>query len=389
MPDPIDIVAAILLALASIGAVFALAAAWMIGGVRPAAFTHATLPPVTILKPLHGDEPALCDNLATVFAQDYPAPVQVIAGVRDADDPALAHFRRIAATYPAVACDMIVDPERHGPNNKVSNLTNMSRAIRHPLIIIADSDVAWAPDTLRRLANALADPRVGLATCLLIGRGDAGFWSRVAGMDLSYRFIPQVILGSALGLARPALGPTMALRRDTLSAIGGFEAFCHVLADDYEIGRAVRALGLRTIVPPLFVTHGCGEGSLRALVTHELRWSVTIARIDRAGFAGSIVTHALPLAIAGMIVSGLAIESHVIAGVTLLARMLVKIRIDMAAGRSSGPLWLLPLRDLLSFAIFCASFAINKVDWRGAQFRVTRDGKLLPLRGGVQKGPIQ
>lgn len=386
LTDPIDwqdIIVALFLTCASMGSLFALAAALLAGRYRPRPANDAALPAVTILKPMHGDEPALIANLTAAFAQDYPAPVQIIGGVRDRRDPALHRFLDVAAAFPLVDAVAIDNPRLHGANNKLSNLANMATAIRHPLVVIADSDVAWPPGTLRRLAAALAQPGVGIATCLHVGRGDAGFWSRVAAMDLSYRYMPMVMVGTAMGMAHPALGPTMALRRDTLAAIGGFAAFGEVLADDYEIGRAVRATGLRSVLPALFVVHGCGEASLAALVAHELRWSITIARIDPPGFVGSIITHAVPLALIGAAIGQFDVEPLAVLAVALAARWIVKLRIDAVSGHASGPAWLLPLRDVLSFAIFCASFAINKVDWRGAQFRVTRDGKLQSMQGTV------
>lgn len=365
----------LLLTLAGAGALFSAAAALLVGRYR-AMPVAGDMPAVTVLKPLHGAEPALGANLATLFAQAYPAPVQVIAGVRNADDPARAVLADAARHAPHVALDSIADATRHGTNNKLSNLINMATHIRHPLVVMADSDVAWPPDTLRQLAAALADPTVGLASCLHAGRGDAGFWSTVAAMDISYRYMPSVIVGTALGLAKPALGPTMALRRETLDAIGGFAAFSDVLADDYEIGRAVRGLGLKTMLPRCFVVHGCSESSLAALVAHELRWSVTIFRIDPGGYAGSVMVHALPLALLGAAAAGFSAASLWVLAGTLLARAAVKIRMDMVSGVVSGPLMLMPFRDVLSFGIFWATFFVHDVDWRGTKFRVTRDGKL-------------
>lgn len=376
-------IAALLMCLACIGALFGLAAVVLAGRYRAVPLADAKLPSITVLKPLHGAEPALEANLNSVFAQDYPAPIQIIAGVSDPDDPARACFAAVAARHPNIVSHIIVDALQHGLNNKLSNLTNMAPAIEHGLVVIADSDVAWMPDTLRRLASAMGDPTVGLATCLHVGRGDVGFWSRMAAMDISYRYMPMVIVGTAMGLARPALGPTMAMSRDALESIGGFARFATVLADDYEIGRAIREQGLQTILPPLFVTHGCAESSLGALLAHELRWSLTIARIDFAGFIGSITLHALPLALLGMVLANFPIESWIVLGTVLAARWATKARIDAVAGRSSGPAWLLPIRDLLSFGVFCATFVIKKVDWRGAQFRVTRDGKLHSLQGSA------
>ena len=371
----VDIVVAILLGLAVAGTLFLLAAVALVGRYQPHRVSGDG-PPATILKPLHGAEPALAANLATAFAQLYGAPVQIIAGARNADDPALGIIAQVAADHPLGRLDVVNDATRHGANNKLSNLANMANRIRYPLVVIADSHVAWSTDTLAQLAAALEDGDVGLVSCLHAGRGDAGLWSVMAAMDISYRYMPSVIVGTALGLANATLGPTMALRRETLAEIGGFEAFADLLADDYEIGRAVRKLGLKSVLPRCFVAHGCCEQSLYELVMHELRWSLTIRRIDPAGYSGTLLLHSFPLALCATIVDALSPESLVVLGASLLARIAVKLRMDAVSGIVSGPILLIPLRDLLSFAIYWTSFFVQDVDWRGSKFRVTRDGKL-------------
>ncbi|OYY67383.1 bacteriohopanetetrol glucosamine biosynthesis glycosyltransferase HpnI [Sphingomonas sp. 28-63-12] len=371
----LSVAAIIFLGLAMIGAGINIAAAII---ARPPGGVPALpgWPPITVLKPLHGGEPALAANLQSLFGQDYPGAVQIIFGTRNADDCALGVVAAMRVAFPDADIDIVVSDRRCGANNKLSNLANMDAVGRHPIVIIADSDVAWAPDTLRRLAIAVAEPGVGLASCLHIGRGDAGFWSQLAAMDISYRFMPSVLMGVALGMAKPALGPTMAFRRDTLNRIGGFAAFADVLADDYQIGRAVRALGLRSVISTFYITHGCAESSLRGLIAHEMRWTVTIFRIDPLGFAGSVVVHTLPLALIGAALAGFSTAGLAVLAAALGSRIVVKLRMDAASGAVSGALILLPLRDLLSFALFCATFFVHKVYWRGSQFRVTRDGRL-------------
>lgn len=371
----LEIVALAALAIASIGVGLNLVMAVL---ARPASpvVEPCVWPAITVLKPLHGAEPALAENLATLFAQDYPGEVQVVFGTRDADDPALVLARQFAAARPDGHVTVAADNSRHGANNKLSNLINMDRHARNPIVVIADSDVAWPADTLRRLVAALARPQAGLVSCLHVGRGDAGWWSHLGAMDISYRFMPSVLLGVKAGLATPVLGPTMAMTRTTLDRIGGFAAFADVLADDYEFGRAVRALGLKTLTPGFFITHGCLESGAAALVRHEMRWTVTIFHIDRAGFAGSIVLHALPLALIGAGLAGFCPLSLGVVAAAFGVRAVVKWRIDRASGTVSGPLWLMPFRDILSFGELLATFFVHKVDWRGSQFRVTRDGKL-------------
>ena len=361
--------------LAVLGCAYTLAAAWLVGGYRAGPVPPASAQPVSVLKPLHGTEPRLLDNLRTLVAQDYGAPVEILFGLARADDPALAVVEQLRAEFPAADIKVIIDATRHGSNAKMSNVINIADQARHPLIVLADSDVAWPADTLARLNAALAEPGVGVASCLHVGRGDAGFWSVLGAMDISYRFLPSIVIGIATGLAQPTLGPTLALRRETLEAAGGFRAFADVLADDYETGRAVRALGLKTVVPAFTITHSGDEADAGTLIRHEVRWTRTIKGIDPWGFAGSIVTHPVPLALgAALLLGTLALP---LLAAALLLRWLLMARVDAVTASNAGPLWLLPLRDCLSGALFVATFFVDNVMWRGTRYSVASDGRIF------------
>jgi ceramide glucosyltransferase len=253
----------------------------------------------------------------------------------------------------------------------------MTSAIAHEVIVLSDSDIAVAPDHLARLLTALDQPEVGAVTCLYRGRGDAGFWSRIGAAGLSYQFLPNATFAAARLWGDACMGSTIALRRDTLDRIGGFTRFADILADDHAIGQAVRALGLRVVIPPMLVTHGSDETSFGALWRHELRWAATVRSVTpTAAYAGSLITFPLPLALIGMIMHPLAGLAVMIAA--LLARLMVARRIDAVAGAHTASFGLLPARDLLSFAIFVASFVARSVDWRGARLTMGLDGRIAP-----------
>jgi ceramide glucosyltransferase len=185
-----------------------------------------------------------------------------------------------------------------------------------------------------------------------------------------------VVFGLAHGLAHPCFGSTIALKKSVLAEIGGFEAFRDRLADDYEMGKAIRSRGYTIALPPLAVAHTCAETSLAALFRHELRWARTIRAVDRIGYAGSAVTHALPLALLGAACLGFSYEGLTVIVAILCARLHLKQRIDRILGREGPPFWLLPLRDVLSFVVFIGSFFAVRVDWRGQPYRVHPDGVL-------------
>lgn len=323
--------------------------------------------PVSLLKPLHGAEPRLRENLQSFLDQAWAAPIQLVAGVQRPDDPAAG----IARSLPVA---LVVDATAHGANAKVSNLINMAPAARHDLIVLSDSDMAVSPHYLATLAGALAQPGVGAVSCLYRGRGDAGGWSRFAAAMLSYQFLPAVGLGLHLGLAQPCMGSTIALRRATLDSIGGFARFADLLADDYAIGEAIRAEGLRVAVPPLLTVHACDETSLAAIWRHEVRWAATVRLIDPAGFAGMTALHPLPAALLLTLIAPLPGLALVVAAIG--ARLVLKRVVDRIAGASTAPAWMLPARDLLSFAVHCRAFTVRSVDWRGRSLRMAESGRV-------------
>jgi ceramide glucosyltransferase len=331
-------------------------------------------PGVTILKPLHGAEPRLKANLATFLAQNHLGPIQLVCGIQDRCDPARAAVEELQREYPAADIALVVDPARHGANAKVGNLINMMGAAQQDVIVLSDSDMAVTPDYLAALLRALAQPNVGAVTCFYAGRCDAGFWSRVSAGIVSHVALPDMVVGYTTGLARPCMGSTIAFTRNTFDAIGGFECFADVLADDHAIGAAVAELGLKVEIPPLVLTHACAEPSFAALWRQKLRWAATIRGLQPWGYAGSVVTRPLPLALlAALFVpqAGLAL-----ALAALAIRSAVVLKVDRIAATRSAPLWLIPLIDSVEFIVFAASFFTRKIDWRGSRLTMAGAGRI-------------
>ncbi len=334
---------------------------------------------ISLLKPLHGAEAGLRQNLAAHFLQQLQNPLQIVFGVQRSDDPAASVARTVMADYPQVPAALAIGDRPAVPNRKIANLIQMRPLARGDILVLIDSDIRPPPDHLRRVLAALAKPGVGIVTCPYFGVGETGLWSDVAGMGISYQFLPNVITGVSLGMAKPCMGSTIALRHETLERIGGFDAFGGVLADDYAMGAAVRSLGLSSAMATSLVAHGCCERSLGEVVRHELRWARTVKGVDFAGHAGSLVTHPVPLAAIAAILTGFAPPAVVVLAAAVVARFLLAAAIDRAAQRRGRLLWLLPLRDMLSFAVFVGSFLGRAVEWRGEKFHVTTNGDLSPV----------
>ena len=365
--------------LAICGSIYALFAAWLAGRLeRLARPKPESFPSVTILKPLHGAEPGLAENLASFCRQDYPGPLQMVCGIQDPADPAGGVVRQLAAMAKNVQVDLVSNPAQHGQNRKISNLINMMALARHDVIVLADSDMKVTSGYLSDIVAALEAPGVGAVTCLYRGLPGDNLWSQLASMNIDQRFLPNVLVGLHLGLAKPCFGSTIAMTVKTLKDIGGFEAFKDQLADDYLIGEAVRKLRLKVAIPPIVIGHSCPESSFAELWVHELRWARTIRLVDPAGYAGSVVTHPLPFAFAALALGGITILSVGSVVLALAARAIIPLQLPKIDGGLKGSLWLLPIRELLSFAVFVASFLPLPVTWRGHSYDVGSDGTLTP-----------
>lgn len=347
--------------------------------------------PVTVLKPLCGAEPELYHCLRSFCEQSYPG-LQLIFGVQDPADPALAIVERLEAEFPELDLEVVVDPRRHGASAKVSNLINMMRAARHEWLVLADSDVRVPAGYLVAVAAPLADPAVGIVTCPYRGlpvvrNGRAGIWSVLGALFINDWFIPSVRVGSLLGSQDFVSGVTVALRRDTLEAIGGFRAIADQLADDYRLGELSRRRGLTTLLSNMVVDSWVDEGSLAQLVQHELRWLRTIRAVRPGGYACAALTFSLPLAALGCALAGATPVTAALLAGTYGLRMMLHFTSGGPETRGAKPwtaLWVVPLGDLLALALWCWGFAAREVKWREARYRVARDGSAYPISRGFE-----
>lgn len=377
----LEALAAVCGACAALGILYTLAAFALVGRffARPAS-VPTSFPPVTVVKPLHGGEWALLDNLSSFCCQDYPGQVQYLFGAADSADPALRAVDELKRLHPGAHITVVTDSRQYGPNRKVGNLINMMPQAQHDVLVFADSDVGVAPDYLRRVVGELQRPGVGLVTCIYRGQPDPGLWPRLSAMATNYQFLPGVVIGVALGMARPCFGQTIAMRRETLDRIGGFAPFAHHLAEDHAIGEAVRALGEQVAIPSFAISHACVETTFAELLAHELRWSRTIRAIDPVGHLGSMLMHPFAFAVLSAALSALAPWSWLLALTALASRLALKLRLDRALGQPSRDFWLLPLWDLISLGILTASFCSSRVTWRGFSFKVDGKGFLTAVQ---------
>jgi len=329
-------------------------------------------PPVSILKPVRGLDFEARKNFISHCEQRYPE-YEVLFGVTSADEPVVPLIRELVRTYGSERVRLVIAPHE-ALNPKAGLLDALVRSARHDVFVATDSDVRLPPDGVARAVARLADPAVGLVTLLYRGDRVLSLAAALEALGMEAEFLPAALVGRQVLRAPFALGPGNALRRDALDRIGGFEAVSSFLADDYQLGFQIGATGLRVEVGDVVISAVLGPTTLRVWWNREVRWARTIRMSRRAHYPGLLLTFSTPLALFATLLFGwwpallgsLAIRWYV--GWQMTGRMG-----DRALRRW---LWLLPLRDLISPAIWIAGLVGHHVSWRGRTFRVAPDGRL-------------
>lgn len=349
---------------------------------QPACLGHV-LPPVTLLKPLHGMEPRLRENLESFFRQDYPT-FELVFGVRNADDPALAVVHELMRRYPAVAVQICHSGEPAWANAKVHNLQRMLAQASHATLVISDSDVNVAPHYLRAVTQPLLDPKVGMVTCVYRGVPSGGVWSRLEALGMSVEMTSGVLVADMLEGMKFALGPTMATRRDCLDAIGGFKALADYLADDYVLGNRIHAAGYEVVLSDHIIEHHVINRSWLASLQHQVRWAKSTRRSRPKGHLGTGLTFAVPFALLGSTIAW-TLGRPELAAVLLVISVLNRAVQCYAVGwgivrdpASRTAFLLYPVRDLLGFVYWAASFLTgSRTTWRGQRYVIHDGGRMV------------
>jgi ceramide glucosyltransferase len=334
-------------------------------------------PPVSILKPVRGRDPHFYEAIRSHAAQDYPE-FEILFGVSDPADAAVADIRRLQAEFPGRPIHLLVS-ETRCPNPKVGVLVDLARRARHPFLLVSDSDIRVDDGSyLARVVRPLAHPGTGISTCLYRAGAEslAGRWEA---LGIATDFAPSVLVAPLAGVREFGLGATLVFRAADLARIGGFETLAGYLADDYQLARHITRLGTRAVLAKTVVETFLGGPGWAAVWRHQVRWARTIRVSRGGGYLGLPITHA-----------GLWIAFCAAAGLGWPAVALAALRI--AAGLATGwgvlrsrvalVAWpLIPLWDLWAFAVWCAGLAGRSVDWRGLRLRLDREGKILPGSG--------
>lgn len=344
-------------------------------------------PPLTLLKPLHGDEPGLEAHLATFFEQDYPA-YEILFCTRDAADPGLETARRVAARYPHVRAQFFSTGGRPDYiNDKVISMELMEAHAAHDILVISDSDVRVAPDYLRSVALPFADPKVGAVTCLYRGVAvQGGLWSRLEAVGMSVEMTAGVLVARSVEGMQFALGPTMAFRRETIRRMGGFRVTADLCSDDFILGNETHKLGETVILSHHAIDHIVLNVRFLASLKHQTRWMKSTRFSRPKGHFGTALTFAIPY---GLLAWGaFAALHHPWWGFALFAwSIATRLALSIAAGRAvvRDPSWfnllvLYPIRDLMGFGFWAASYSSRHILWRGRVYELLAGGRMRLVR---------
>ncbi len=339
-------------------------------------------PPLSLLKPLHGAEPDLDPHLASFFEQDYPQ-YEILFCARAENDAGLEIARRVAARYPHVPAKFFATGEPPYINAKVRSMELMETAAAHEILVVSDSDVRVTPDYLRAVALPFEDENVGAMCCPYRGvAAEGGLWARLEAVGMSVEMTSGVLVARMMEGMQFTLGPTMAFRRETIRRMGGFKVTADYCADDFVLGNETFKLGQKVVLSHHAIDHIVLNLSLMSSLKHQVRWMKSTRFSRPKGHFGTALTFSMPFGLLGL-AAGMLL-GHVWWGVAVLGwavatRLALSIGVGRGVVRDSSwfnLLVLYPVRDLMGFGFWVASYLGSRILWRGRMFRLLPGGMM-------------
>jgi ceramide glucosyltransferase len=329
-------------------------------------------PPISILKPIRGRDDRFFEAIRSHAALDYPL-FEIVFGISVAGDPTLEDIARLEREFPRIPI-RVIHTANNAANGKAGSLEILAREARYDILVVNDSDILVESSYLARVVSLLQPDDVGVVTCLY--RAEASSWAAKAeALGIVTEFAPSVLVARLLSSSGFALGSTMAFRRSSLDAIGGFAALRDYLADDYQLGARIARLNKRVVLADTVVITSLGSGSLRDVWKHQLRWSRTVRVSRPAGYFGYLVTQ-----ISFWSAVTLAVGNPAIAASGFALRLLaVAITLEKLDRRKLAFIAFVPLRDLFGMAVWLAGLFGSEVEWRGLHYWLNRNGTISPV----------
>ncbi len=332
----------------------------------------------SVLKPLAGNEPELQANLAGFFELDY-ADYELLFAASAADDPALVLAGKMAQRHGSANAVTLAVGEPASANAKVHSLAAMTAAASGEVLVISDSDIRTDARLLSALARHFQDPRVGVVTCPYRAVAGRSAWSRLEALGMNTEFWSGVLVAQFLAPMDFAVGPTMAIRRSCLEALGGWDRVSDYLAEDFQLGRLARRAGFEVRLAHHVVEHRIGSSGLGENLAHRLRWRRSTRRSRPAGYWGEIFANPLPWA---LLLPAAAPEASWAWGL-LGACACLRLTVALAVGRAVlgfplgiGQCLLVPVQDALSLALWMAGAFGRRIVWRQREYELMPDGRI-------------
>ena len=342
----------------------------------------AVLPPLSVLKPLHGTESGMERNLESFFEQDYPE-FELLFCARQESDAGLQLARRVGARYPHVDARYVTcgEPMPKFHNAKVFSLEKLDSVARHELYITSDADVRVTPDYLRRMVQNLRDPDVGLASCVYLGTTTGALASQLDAVGKSVEMTSGVLVADMLEGTKFALGATMAVRKKSFYDVGGFGELGQFYADDFVLGNRLAKQGTGVLLATHVIRLMVQDSPFWLSFRNQLRWMQSTRRSRPWGHFGTGLTFATPFGLLGL-VWGLA-SGHALLGVAWLGLAVVNRWLQAGAilrvmgdGDWLHGAFIYPLRDLLGSMLWLGSYGGNRFYYRGKIYRLKDGGQV-------------
>jgi len=340
------------------------------------------LPPVSVLKPVHGAEARLKENLESFFRQDYPS-YEILFAADEADDSALDVVRDVSARYPRIPCRILVTGVPPWPNPPAYCFFRMTEVAAHEILVTSDSDVEVAPNYLQEVVAPLLDPKVGMVTCVYRGKNVAGFWSGLTAIGMSVEMTAGVLVANLLEGINFGLGPTIAVKKTAVASIGGYEALGEYFANDYMIGKLIDRAGYRVALSHHVIDHVVSQTTFQKMWGSQLRWAKSTRYSRPKGHFGSGLIYAAPFGLLGFAAAALLGKTGL--GLSLLVaaclnRVIESWLVGWTVVRDPVALkqpWMNVFRDLLGFAVWAASYTAARAVWRSSNYELRRDKIVL------------
>jgi ceramide glucosyltransferase len=343
---------------------------------------RADLPSVSILKPVHGMEAQLTENLESFFRQDYPA-YEVLIAADEENDPALEVARNVKARHPEIPCRILVTGRPPWPNPPAYSFSRMMEVAAYNILVTSDSDVEVSANYLQDVVAPLLDPKIGMVTCVYRGKNVAGFWSGMTALGMSVEMTAGVLVANLLEGINFGLGPTIAVKKEAVERIGGYQALGDYFANDYMIGNLIAKAGYRVVLSHHIISHVVSQKSFRKMWDSQLRWAKSTRYSRPRGHFGSGLIFAVPFGLLGFAAAaplGKMWLGLILLGAAFLNRILESWLIGWGIVRDPVALkrpWLYLVRDLLGFAVWAASYTSARAVWRSSNYELKRDKIVL------------